>query len=195
MTKSNFDIILYGGPGAGKGTQAKLLQDKLSYLHVSMGAKLRALAEGESDLALQIRDIINDGKLVPYAVTTQVAKQVVAEANDKPIIFDGYPRSVEQATDLDEILEESNRKVKFIYLELPMDVALTRITSRAKIEHRVDDMDEDTVRERIEVFNENIKSLLDYYRGSNRLIVVNGDKDVETISQNIFQILENATDQ
>ena len=137
---------------------------------------------------------MSDGELVPDSVSVEIAEKFVADAGETNIIFDGYPRSREQAEDVDKILDKYNHQVKLLYIELPMDVARDRITTRAEIEHRVDDMDADAVRTRIEIFNNNAKNLLDYYRESNRLITVDGDGDVEEVATRIFKILEDATD-
>lgn len=194
MTKFNFDIILYGGPAAGKGTQAEILRDKTSSLHLNMGAELRKKADDTTEFARALKKTMSDGELVPDSVSAEIAEKFIADAGETNIIIEGYPRSVEQAKDIDEILIKHGRIIKFVYLELPMEVAKARIIKRAEIEHRVDDMDADAVATRIEIFNSNAKSLLDYYQKSDRLITVDGDGDRETVEKRIFQILEDATD-
>ncbi|MDD5605819.1 MAG: nucleoside monophosphate kinase [Patescibacteria group bacterium] len=192
MTKFNFDIILYGGPGAGKGTQAELLRDKISALHLNMGAELRALAGQETKLAKELQQTLAQGQLVPLSVTAQVAKGFVEKSGDATIIFDGYPRTIEQANDLDAILKTHGRVAKLVYLELPMEVAVERLTKRAELEHRADDMDEAAVTERIEIFQRNAATLLGRYRDLGLLITVDGDGTVEEVADRLFETLTHA---
>src|SRR3989344_979007 len=120
MTRFNSDIILYGGPGSGKGTQAQLLIKKLGAHHVDMGAQIRCLARGRSAQSRAVRSLMNAGKLIPIGITTQIARQHLRLAGARPVIFDGYPRSPRQASELDKLLRQSKRRVTMVYLKLPV---------------------------------------------------------------------------
>lgn len=194
MTKFDFDIILYGGPGAGKGTQATLLAEKIAGMHLSMGAQLRAIAAEDTDMAASIRETINEGHLVPDSISAAIVEQFVGRADGQNIIFDGYPRSVEQAKDLDEILERHHRVAKLVFIDLPLEIAQDRIVKRAHLEHRLDDQDPAAVAERIEIFHHNASSILDHYQSDNRLVTVDGNGEVDEVATRLFQMLNHATD-
>lgn len=190
MIPSNFDIILYGGPGAGKGTQAKALVQNLGAAHLEMGEEVRKLAEGSTSQAHEIREIMEKGELVPLPVTNAIASQFVEQVPlDQRIIFDGYPRNLEQAQSLDELLQKNGRTAKMIYITLPDEVAVRRLTRRATIEHRPDDLDEAAVQNRLQVFHQEAQDLLKHYREQNRLMEVNGDQSIEEVTRDIAGLI------
>ena len=191
MTQSNFDIILYGGPGAGKGTQAKALVGRLDAAYLEMGGQIREFIKGESEEARQARAIVERGKLVPLFITKAITNDFLnGVPHHKRIVFDGYPRSMEQAQNLEELLKEHNRSVTMIYIEIPDDVSVERLAKRAEVEHRVDDLDREAVRNRLEVFHDEAKDLLLHYDQQNRLFTVNGNQSKEEVADNIAKLVE-----
>lgn len=189
MTKFNSDVILYGGPGSGKGTQAQLLIKKLSAHHLDMGAAIRQLARGRSELAREVRGIMESGKLIPTAVTKLIASDHLRHAGSRPVIFDGYPRSPKQAHDLDALLRSVGRQVLMVYLKLPLAVIRARLLKRAKQEGRIDDQNPKVISRRIKIFQEQSKKILSYYRSTRRLKLVNGDQSVAAVQREINRAL------
>ncbi len=188
MIQSNLDIILYGGPGAGKGTQAKILAENLNAAHLEMGEEIRKIAEGTTPQAQEVREIMESGKLVPFSITSAVTSEFIGRVPlDKQIIFDGYPRSIEQAEDLDDFLQKNGRTAKMVYIILPDSEAINRLVRRANIEHRPDDLDEEAMENRLAVFHREAKSLLEHYKKQGRLVEINGDQSVEEVAHAIAE--------
>ena len=185
MTKFNSDIILYGGPGSGKGTQDQLLIKKLGAQHVDMGAEIRKLARGRSIRARRIRSLMNAGQLIPVAITTHIARQRLRLAGRRPVIFDGYPRSPQQAIVLDRLLRQAHRSGTMIYLKLPVRVIRERLLRRAKLEHRLDDQNPTAIRRRVQIFQTQARKLLAHYRGKIKVITIDGNDTIAHIAKMI----------
>jgi len=189
MTKFNSDIILYGGPGSGKGTQAELLVKKLKAHHLDMGAEIRHLAQGRSELAKRVKAMTNTGRLIPRVVTKQIVRNYLQLASRQPILFDGYPRSDAQVKDLESLLDRAGRKVVMVYLKLPVLVIRARLLHRANTQGRPDDQNPVVIKRRINIFKNQAKKLLSYFKKTHRLIVVDGDQTVAKVKQTINQAL------
>jgi len=189
MTKFNSDIILYGGPGSGKGTQAELLIKKLKAHHLNMGAEIRHLAQGRSELAKSVKVMTNTGRLIPSSITKKIAQEHIQLAGHRPVLFDGYPRSSVQMKDLEDSLRRANRTVVMVYLKLPVSVIRARLLHRAKIECRPDDQNPIVIKRRIGIFKEQAKKLLSYFKKSRRLIIIDGDQTVTQVRQSINKAL------
>jgi len=175
MTKSKFDIILYGGPGSGKGTQAGLLLNKLKAITLNMGAELRKTAAQKTAIGREVAKYVNAGKIVP----SKISRKIIRGFFDKIpatqcVIFDGYPRTITQVKTLDYLLKKNNREVRFLYIKLPVSVAKARLTKRAEIEGRRDDANPVAVKNRIDIFNKQAKKIIQHYKNSGRLVTING---------------------
>ena len=147
------NIILFGPPGAGKGTQAKNLEKKLNNFQVSTGDMLREEIKKESDIGKKIIDYMNEGKFVDDDIVNNLMRKIVFDPKKKDkLIFDGYPRTLEQAKNLDLLLESSNQKIDFIFfLNVNKETIVQRIKKRKIIEKRSDD-DLNTILKRYDSF-------------------------------------------
>ena len=186
------DIILYGGPASGKGTQAKLLAEKLSARHMNMGGLLREVVENKHTKAGLVKKIMEEGKLVPETISAGLMKEFILKvSSDQRIIFDGYPRTLIQAKNLIAAETKAKRTAVMLFIDLPTTIAKKRIISRAKIEGRADDMKASTVSERIKVFKTKSQALLKFYRSRKSLIKINGDQTVKAVHLDILKAIKN----
>ena len=158
------NIILFGPPGAGKGTQAKNLEKKLNNFQVSTGDMLREEIKKESEIGKKIINYMNEGKFVDDEIVNKLMENVIFDPQKKDkLIFDGYPRTLKQAKNLELLLTESNQKIDFIFfLNVNKDTIVQRIEKRKKIEKRSDD-DLTTILKRYDTYMETTKPVLDYY--------------------------------
>ena len=180
------NIILFGPPGAGKGTQAKKLEIKLNNFQVSTGDMLRNEIKKESDVGKKIINYMNDGKFVDDKIVNDLIKKVVFDTQKKgKLIFDGYPRTLEQAKNLDLWLSESNQKINFIFfLNVSKDTIVQRIEKRKIIEKRSDD-DLDTILKRYNTYMETTKPVLDFYSKNPNFYEIDGASKIEEITAKI----------
>ena len=177
------NLILFGPPGSGKGTQAKKLVEKYQLLHLSTGDMFRYEIGNETPLGLEAKSYIDKGALVPDSVTIRMLKKrVEANPESKGFIFDGYPRTIDQSKALDELLEEMGHSVsKLIMLEVPDEEIVKRLLDRGKTSGRTDDTDESIIRNRIEVYKEKTSPVYNYYDEQYKALKVDGLGDIETI--------------
>jgi adenylate kinase len=185
------NIILFGPPGSGKGTQAIRLRDAHSLMHLSTGDIFRSEIKNETPLGLEAKKYLDAGQLVPDEVTIKMLASFVEKnmnRNFKGIIFDGFPRTVAQAEALDKFLEDKKMPVaKVLALEVDDDELIKRILLRGKDSGRSDDSDEVVIRKRIDVYNKQTSPLKNYYQRQGKLISLKGIGSIE----NIFSSLSN----
>ena len=175
-------LLFLGPPGAGKGTQASLISETNSYLHLSTGELLRNEVEKKTNLGIQIKEIINSGKLVDDKLVLEIVKQNLALSNGGWIL-DGYPRNISQADSLTKVLVELNQPLeKVFYLNLDEETLVKRLINRG----RTDD-NEKIIRTRLDIYNETTQPLIGYYKNLNILEYIDGDRDLKTISHDIKQ--------
>ena len=175
-------LLFLGPPGAGKGTQASLISETNSYLHLSTGELLRNEVEKKTNLGIQIKEIINSGKLVDDKLVLEIVKQNLALSNEGWIL-DGYPRNISQADSLTKVLDELNQPLeKVFYLNLDEETLVKRLLNRG----RTDD-NEKIIRTRLDIYNETTQPLIGYYKNLNILEYIDGDRDLKTISDDIKQ--------
>ncbi len=188
------DLILFGPPGAGKGTQAKVLQDERGVVQLSTGDMLRAAVAAGTELGKKSKAIMDRGDLVG----DDIVIGIIAERLDKPdcakgVIFDGFPRTVAQAKALDEMLAQRGRKIDAV-IELRVDdeAMVGRMESRVRENPgaaRADDNPE-TLRKRLGVYRQNTAPLLDFYRNQGKLVTVDGMAAIADVSAAISRIID-----
>ena len=184
------NIIIFGPPGAGKGTQAKFLVDKLNCFQVSTGDMLREEIKKDTEIGKKIIKNMNDGKFVEDEIVNKLLENVIFDVDkSNKLIFDGYPRTINQAKNLKILLEKSNQKIEYIFfLNVNKDSILKRIEKRKILEKRSDD-DADTILKRYDTYMEITKPVLDYYSKNNNFHEVDGSMEIKEISQKIEEIL------
>ena len=185
------NIILFGPPGAGKGTQAKYLVKKLNSFQISTGDMLRDEIEKDSEIGKKIIDNMNDGKFVNDEIVNNLIKNIVFDPQKKnKLIFDGYPRSLSQAKNLDLLLDSSNQKIDFIlFLDVNKDTIIKRIEKRKILEKRSDD-DSNTILKRYDTYMDTTRPVLDFYSKNLNFYEIDGTLEIDQITSKINDILE-----
>ena len=180
------NIILFGPPGAGKGTQSKYLIKKLNNFQISTGDLLREEIKNDTYIGKKIINVMNDGKFVSDDIVNQLIKRHVFDPQKKnKLIFDGYPRSLSQAQNLDLLLNETNQKIDFIFfLNVNKETIISRIQKRKLMENRSDD-ELETILKRYETYMETTKPVLDFYSKNLNFYEINGALEIEQITNKI----------
>ena len=184
------NLIIFGPPGAGKGTQAKYLVNKLNGFQISTGDILRDEIKKDSNIGKRIINDMNNGKFVNDEIVNELIKNVIFDPQKKDkLIFDGYPRSLNQARNLDLLLNSSNQKIDFIFfLNVNKDTIIKRIERRKILEKRSDD-DLNTILKRYDTYMETTKPVLDFYSKNPNFYEIDGGEEIPIISSKIDQIL------
>ena len=177
------NIILIGPPGAGKGTQAKYLVKKLNSYQISTGDILREEIKKDTDIGKKIINNMNDGKFVSDEIVNDLLKKHVFDKKKKnKLIFDGYPRSLNQAKNLDILLNNSYQKIDYIfYLNVNKDTIIERIKKRKVLEKRSDD-NLDTMLKRYDTYIETTKPVLNYYSKNSNFHEIDGSMEINQIT-------------
>jgi adenylate kinase len=180
------NIILFGPPGAGKGTQSKYLVHKLNNFQVSTGDILRDEIKKNSDIGQQITSNMNEGKFVSDEIVNSLIEKLMLDPRKKDkLIFDGYPRSLSQAKYLDLLLDNSNQKIDHIFfLNVNKDTIIERIEKRKTLENRSDD-NTDTILKRYDTYMETTRPVLDYYSKNSNFHEINGTQEIDQITKEI----------
>ena len=192
-TKSMKNIVLFGPPGAGKGTQAVLLKDKYNLVHISTGDVFRFNIKNETELGKLAKSYIDNGDLVPDEVTIDMLK---AEVNSNPdaegFIFDGFPRTESQAISLDAFLNEKNESINgMVALEVPEDLLVERILNRGKTSGRADDQDVEKIKNRFQEYETKTSILKEYYQNQNKYFGIDGVGSIEEITSRLEKVFDN----
>jgi len=186
------NLVLFGPPGAGKGTQSKKLIDRYGLVHISTGDLFRKhLSEG-SPLGQLAQKYMDKGELVPdQVVIDMVADKIRAHQGAKGFIFDGFPRTVSQAEALDQMLKKFNTSVSvMLALQVPEEELKKRLKKRAELEGRVDDQDEAKINNRIRVYLEETLPVASYYEKQGKLRKINGLGEIDEIFAKICEAIE-----
>ena len=185
------NIILFGPPGAGKGTQAKYLVKKVQGFQVSTGDMLRNEIKKKSEIGKKIFNDMNDGKFVSDEIVNSLIKNVVFDSKKRnKLIFDGYPRSLSQAKNLDLLLTQSNQKVEFIFfLNVNKETIVKRIEKRKLEEDRSDD-NVNTILKRYDKYMQTTKPVLDFYSKNSNFREIDGTLEIDQITNKIGAFLE-----
>lgn len=187
------NVLLIGPPGSGKGTQGERLADRLGIEHLAAGDLLRAEVAKDTPLGKRVAGMMARGELVPDAVIISLLMpRVLAASDGNGYLLDGFPRSVEQAVEARKLAEIADAGPDaVIYLDAPREELVRRILARAEVEGRADDNPE-TVENRLRVFDEATRPLIDYYRDRGLLHVVNADQHEDEVTGDILKALEAA---
>lgn len=187
-----YNIVLFGPPGAGKGTQSEKIIEKFNLTHISTGDLFRKhLGEG-TDLGKLAQKYMDEGNLVPDEVVIKMVEHKLNEKNNSNgFIFDGFPRTVAQANALDQLLEKSGNSISgMILLDVDEQELINRIILRGKTSGRSDDQDIEKVNNRIKVYNEETLPVATYYKTQNKLNTIVGIGSIEDIFNNISKVIE-----
>ncbi len=212
------DVILFGAPGAGKGTQAAILAEKTGLVHITTGELFREAIRQETELGKQAKPYYDGGQLVPDRLTIAMLLERLSQGDcARGAILDGFPRTLDQATALDEALAQEGRAIdKVIYIQVPEDDLLGRLSGRwncrqcssvyherfqpprqagrcdqcgGELYQRDDDKPE-TVRRRLEVYFQQTAPLIDYYRAKGKLVEIDGGKSVDEVAKGLLAAVE-----
>ena len=184
------NVIIFGPPGAGKGTQAINIVNKLNLFQVSTGDLLRTEVKNKTDIGKDIENTISKGDFATDEIVNDLIKKVVLDPKKKnKLIFDGYPRSLSQAKNLDILLKNSNQKIEFIFfLNVKKETIIKRIEKRSLLENRTDD-NLATILKRYDTYMETTKPVLDFYSENANFYEIDGSEGIVEISTKIEQIL------
>ena len=185
------NIVIFGPPGAGKGTQSNFIVEKYKLHQLSTGELLRKEIKNKTELGQQIVSIINSGNLVSDKVVSDLIEKHISDKNYKNrLIFDGYPRNLTQVKNLETLLIKYDQKIDFVLkLSVSLETIKKRISERKTLENRADDKENVAIK-RYEMYEENIKPVIEFYNQSNLLTVVNGEKPISEINDEISGLIE-----
>jgi adenylate kinase len=210
-------IVFIGAPGAGKGTQARLLQERRGIPQISTGDMFREMKSAETPLAREVQAIMAAGKLISDDITYKIVRERTSKPDAQgTYVLDGYPRTAVQAEQLEELAKEQGKEIQAIEVHVPQDELMKRLTGRrscpvcgeiyniyskppktegycdlhpdTQLEHRADDSEE-KVKVRLDTYEELTKPLLDYYERSGRLKKVDGTGEIEDLQKTLEQLI------
>ena len=181
-------LLIMGPPGAGKGTQAKILAEKYNLLHLSTGDILRHEINKKTAIGFEAQSYMNRGNLVPDNVLLTIVKNALTKLKDSGVILDGFPRTVPQAEGLDKIFENLDSKIDYILnIHVEPNILINRLIERAKNSGREDDT-EKVIINRQKVYQDLTEPLLDFYK--DEIIQIDGDGSIEEVTNQILEIMQ-----
>ena len=185
------NIIIFGPPGAGKGTQSKFIANKYNLYQLSTGELLRNEIKNKTELGSQISSIINSGELVSDEIVSDLIEKFISNDIYKhKIIFDGYPRNLTQAKNLHNLLKKYKQKIDIVLkLSVSLETVKKRISERQNQEKRADDNEEIAIK-RYKTYEKSSEPVIDYYKQSNLLKVVNGETGISEINSEISGLID-----
>ena len=187
------NIVLFGPPGAGKGTQSERLIERYGLVHLSTGDIFRANIKGETELGVMAKSFMDQGKLVPDEVTIDMLRtEVMKHEHPKGFIFDGFPRTNAQAEALDTLLGGLNAPIKMMLaLEVEESELKIRLLKRAESSGRVDDADPAIIENRIRVYNNETAPVKEFYMAQNKFKSIDGIGSIDDITERLFEAIDN----
>lgn len=185
-----FNILIFGPPGSGKGTQAIRISEKYNIKHVSTGDILRSEVKQKSQLGLRAQSIMEKGELVPDELLIEILYSVIEKNKQVAgFIFDGFPRTLVQAEELDQLMQRIEDSIDLVIsLEVHDDEVIQRLLKRAEIEGRKDD-NKETIENRLNVYKIQTSPLLDYYKQQNKLESIHGIGSIDDIFDKVCQVI------
>lgn len=186
------NLILFGPPGSGKGTQATKLAEEYTLLHLSTGDLFRSEMQKETELGKRAKSYIDHGELVPDEVTIGMLRnKVEGHPEVEGFIFDGFPRTIPQAEALDNLMKEKESSISaLIAMEVKEDEIVNRLLERGKTSGRKDDQDERIIRSRIEVYRNETKPVFDYYDEKDKSYKVDGMGNIDEIFERLCTVID-----
>ena len=185
------NVVLFGAPGCGKGTQSELLEKEFGLSHISTGEMIRSHIKAQTELGKQVQECISRGELAPDSVVIGMIETYLNENKGiKGTIFDGFPRTTAQAEAFDAMLKKMDDSVDMmIYMDVPEEELVKRILLRGKDSGRADDASEDIIRNRIAVYNQQTAVVADYYRAQDKYIAVPSLGTIEEVFDRIAIVI------
>lgn len=187
-----FNMILFGPPGSGKGTQSEKLIAQYGFKHLSTGDLLRSEIARKTPLGLEAKSLMDKGQLVPDEVVIGMISTALENNPDVPgFLFDGFPRTTAQAEALDKLLELNKTSIGVVVaLQVPEDELITRMVSRARTSGRSDDADENVQRNRLEVYKRDTLPVANHYRKSDKVVELNGVGGIDEIFASLCSVID-----
>lgn len=185
------NVVLFGAPGCGKGTQSELLEKEFGLSHISTGEMIRSHIKAQTELGKQVQECISRGELAPDSVVIGMIETYLNENKGiKGTIFDGFPRTTAQAEAFDAMLKKMDDSVDMmIYMDVPEEELVKRILLRGKDSGRADDASEEIIRNRIAVYNQQTAVVADYYRAQDKYIAVPSLGTIEEVFDRIATVI------
>lgn len=187
-----FNIVIFGKPGSGKGTQANFLKEKYNLYHISTGDLFRKNISNQTKLGIEAKSYLDNGDLVPDSVTIKMLEnEVLSNKEVNGYIFDGFPRTLNQAESLDDFLSSINLKINAtIALDVNEDELITRLLDRGKTTNRSDDQDIEKIKNRFKEYNTKTSILINFYSKQDKLFSVDGKGSVNDITSRLFGLVD-----
>ena len=185
------NIILFGAPGCGKGTQAARLAEHYDLYHISTGEVIRSEIKRGTELGKSMEGYISRGELAPDNIVVEMVRDYMRTHSDKGCIFDGFPRTTAQAEIFDTLLEEMNSKVDvMVYMDVPEEELIKRILLRGKDSGRADDASEDVIRNRIEVYREQTAIVAEHYAAQDKYAEIDGLGTFDEVFHRLTEVID-----
>ena len=184
------NLVIFGPPGAGKGTQSKFIVERFNMFQLSTGEFLRKEIVNNTKLGKKISSVINSGELVSDIIVSNLIEKIISDIKyQNRIVFDGYPRNLNQAKNLDNLLKKYKQKIDVVLkLSVNLETIKKRISERRDLEKRSDDNDEIAIR-RFKTYEKSTKPVIEYYKKLNLLKVVDGERPINQINDEISAII------
>ena len=187
-----FNIVIFGKPGSGKGTQANFLKEKYNLYHISTGDLFRKNIGNQTKLGIEAKSYLDSGDLVPDSLTIKMLEnEVLSNKEANGYIFDGFPRTLNQAESLDDFLSSINLKINAtIALDVKEDELITRLLDRGKTTNRSDDQDIEKIKNRFNEYNTKTSILINFYSKQDKFFLVDGKGSVNDITLRLFGLVD-----